>query len=55
MNKKIPMILLMIFTAGLISILYLANLKIWQVLLIASIPVSVYSIYFGIRDYKKRR
>lgn len=42
----------MILTAFLLSILYLANLKIVLILIIAAIPVSVYSIYFGIKDYQ---
>lgn len=42
----------MILTAFLISILYLANLKIGLIFIIAAIPVSVYSIYFSIKDYR---
>jgi hypothetical protein len=43
---------LQILTTFLISILYLANLKIGLILIIAAIPVSIYSIYFGIKDYQ---
>ena len=50
-NRNIYLFSLMILTSFLISILYLANLKIVIILIIAAIPVSVYSIYFGIKDY----
>lgn len=42
----------MIFITCLISILYLAKFKIGLILIIAAIPISIYSIYFGIKDYR---
>jgi len=50
-NRIVAILFVLTITTFLIISLYLLNLKIGWILIIAAIPASIYSIHFGIRDY----